>query len=342
MTKKSIWQVIDDLTKDMIPTVRNAFSASISDVTNKVILQDLVTSIRLGDVLGAFRVLGFTEAAMRPLTAAVELALERGGIAVGGTFPSILNTPTGRAVFRFDVRNSRAEAWLRDRSSSLVTRLQGEARVNLQNTMFEGLRAGDNPRTTALNVVGRINPQSGLREGGVIGLAQNQERWTARAKQQLENLDAAYFQREMRDKRFDRTVEKAIREGKPLSKEVITKLTDRYKDNLLKLRGDTIARTETIQSLNRAEWEALKQAADMGAINEQSTKREWDDVGDSRTRRSHRRMNKQQVGLDEPFKTPGGELLMHPGDTTLGASADETIACRCRVKTVIDWFEDVD
>ena len=51
-------------------------------------------------------------------------------------------------------------------------------------------------------------------------------------------------------------------------KPTIDKLITRYKSSLLKLRGDTIARTETIQSLNRSQHEALMQAADMGAVKQ--------------------------------------------------------------------------
>jgi hypothetical protein len=243
------------------------------------------------------------------------------------------------------VRNSRAEAWLRDRSSSLVTRLSEDARVNVRNVLRDGMERGVNPRNVALDMVGRIGP-NGKRVGGVIGLNQQQERWVRSARTKLEQLDASYFQMELRDKRFDNTVTRAIRDDKPLPAETIDRLITRYKDNALRYRGEMIARTEAIQSLNRSEWEATKQAVDLGAVDDSAVTRHWDSAGDSRVRWSHRSMDhkydKDGVGLDEPFVSPSGARMMFPGDVSLGAGADEVVACRCRVRTRIDWLAQID
>lgn len=343
MAKKNLNQVLDALIEKLTPVVRDAFFAAIADVTNEVILTDLITAIEQEDYEKAFRTLGMSEGAMRPLTAALESVVEQGGVAVGRTFPRVLNTTEfGRAVFRFNIRNERAENWLRDQSSGLITRIQEDTRVNIMNTLQVNMAAGNNPRTTALDIVGRIDPSSGKRVGGLIGLNQNQELWARNARNDLETLNPRYFLRLRRDKRFDSVVREAIQSGQPLTKDQIDKLISRYKDSLLKLRGEDIGRTESIQALNRAQHEAIQQASDMGAMKKNDVGREWDDAGDSRVRHSHHKMNGQVVGLDEPFKTPDGEFLMFPGDTSLGASAKEVINCRCRVKLKIDWLAGVD
>lgn len=326
----------------MTPEIREAFLAVIQDIVDNAIIVDMIDAIERGDIEAAFRAVGFSEAALRPLTAAIERAFELGGIYTGDTFPKYLNTPSGRAIFRFDPRNSRAEAWLRDHSSTLVQRLKGEALTNMRETLTEAMAAGRNPRSTALDIAGRIDPKTGHRVGGIVGLTENQMRWVANTRRDLENLDDNYFTRALRDKRFDRTVEKAIREGKPLDAETINKLVLRYKDNTLKYRAESIARTESIQSLNRAEYEAHKQAVDMGAVNQGAMKRVWDSAGDSRVRWSHRKLDGQTVGIDEPFISPSGAKMMFPGDTSLGAPADEVVMCRCRVRLKVDWLADVD
>jgi uncharacterized protein with gpF-like domain len=137
-------------------------------------------------------------------------------------------------------------------------------------------------------------------------------------------------------------VRKAIAEGKPLDQATINRLISRYKDSLLQLRGESIARTETIQSLTRSQHEAFAQATDGGAAKASDTVKVWDTAGDSRVRHSHREMDGQTVQFDEPFTTPNGEKLMHPGDSSLGASAEEIIMCRCRVKYRIDFLADLD
>lgn len=335
-------QQLDALVDLFIPQIRAAFLAAIQDIVDNVLLSRVVDAIRDGDVEAAFRALGFSDAAMRPLTAAIEHAFEQGGIMAGKTFPKWLNTPAARIVFRFDVRNSRAEGWLREHSSQLITRIEDETRKNVRNVLTVGMQDGRNPRNVALDIIGRIDPATGNRTGGIVGLTENQEYWVRGARRKLVDLNADYFNLSLRDKRFDRTVAAAIRDGKSLPSDVVDKLVMRYKDNALKYRGDMIGRTEAIHSLNRSEWEATKQAVEMGAVKESAVKREWDDVGDRRTRWSHRKMNGQLVGLDEPFVSPSGARMMHPGDTSLGAPGAEVIACRCRVRQKIDWLADLD
>ena len=56
----------------------------------------------------------------------------------------------------------------------------------------------------------------------------------------------------------------------------------------------------------------------------------WRAIHDSATRPSHVQADGQKQPLDEPFEV-GGDLLMFPGDGSLGAGADEIVNCRCRL-----------
>lgn len=339
--RPTIRQILENLIDFFSSDIRSAFLASIQNIVDNVVLADVVKAIQEGDLSKAFRALGATDAAMRPLTAAIERAFETGGVTVGNTFPKVLNTPNGRTVFRFDVRDSRAEAWLRDQSSRLVSTITEDTRVAVQQSLTASMRDGVNPRTAALDLVGRVDGPTGARVGGIIGLTPGQERWAARTEQMLKQLDAKYFTRKLRDKRFDNTVRKAIESGKPLPAETIQKLITRYRANVLKYRGEVIGRTEAIQSLNRSELEAVKQAVDMGATDPKHVRRIWDTAGDDRVRESHEQMDGQSVGLDEAFTFPDGSQAMFPGDTSLGAPAEETIQCRCRARLKVDWLAGV-
>ena len=334
---------LDALAARFTPRIKKAFLASVADIKDKAVIGAIIDAITVGDLEAAFRATGLSPAAMRPITQMIETAFEQGGITVANSAPRGITDGFGnRAVFRFDVRNSRSEAWLRDHSSSLVTRITDDTRDNIRTIIQRGVAEGRNPRNIALDIVGRINPDTGRRTGGIIGLTAPQEKWVANMRRDLNDLSEHYFTREARDKRFDSIVRKAIDSDTPLSGAKVNAIVDKYSDNLLLQRGETIARTEAIQSLNKAADDAFRQAIDEGTLKPNAVTKTWDSAGDSRVRPSHRLMDGQAVQMDEPFKTPDGAQLMFPGDTSLGAPGSEIIQCRCRVRHEVDWFADLD
>jgi len=56
--------------------------------------------------------------------------------------------------------------------------------------------------------------------------------------------------------------------------------------------------------------------------------KEWRTVGDDKVRDAHASADFQVVNADKPFIV-GGQRLMMPGDSSLGATPDNTINCRC-------------
>lgn len=199
----------------------------------------------------------------------------------------------------------------------------------IRQTVETGLADGRNPRNVALDLVGRLNRQTGRREGGIVGLTSQQAGYVINARKQLEALDAGYFDRKLRDKRFDRTVAKAIREEKPLSRADIDRILGRYADRLLAHRGEVIGRTEAIAALHAGQFEAARQLVDSGKVRADQITKVWDATGDARTRLTHAAMDGQAVKLNEAFISPSGARMLHPHDVSLGAPADEIIQCRC-------------
>ena len=337
MARPNLDRETEKLIERFVPVIRDAFFNALQTIKDQARINAMVEAIEAGNIELAFRVLGISDAALREIMRAVEQAFEDGGIMAAQTFPPVDIGGT-RAVFRFDVRNSRAEQWLRNHSSQLITRIVDEQRVAIREIIEQGMVDGRNPRNVALDIVGRIDKATGKRVGGIVGLTLAQERAVRRARKELQDLDASYFNRKRRDARFDRTVQQAIKSGKPLPADVVDKLITRYSDSLLQLRGEMIARSEAIESLNASAHEVHRQLIDTGAVKENQVQRFWDSAGDKRVRNSHRIMDGQQRSLDEPFETPGGARLMFPGDKSLGAPGDETIMCRCRVRTKVDWL----
>ena len=67
------------------------------------------------------------------------------------------------------------------------------------------------------------------------------------------------------------------------------------------------------------------------AVKAGKTKKKWIDVGDKRERKTHLEVGGTILPINEPFSV-GDSLLQFPKDTSLGASADEIVNCRCSIQ----------
>lgn len=205
------------------------------------------------------------------------------------------------------------------------------------------MAAGQNPRSTALDITGRMNRATGRREGGILGLSSTQTDAVIRARAELLSGDPDqlrnYLARARRDARFDRAILRAIKDGKPLPKGEVDRIVGRYKDRLLALRGEMIARTETLAGLNAGKEEGIRQLIDSGKVPRSAVKKRWRATGDDRTRDSHLALNDVEVGIDQPFVSPlTGAQMMFPHDQSRGAPASEVIGCRCFMEYKIDYI----
>lgn len=335
-------RLYDELLDRFGREIAEAFMAAVADLRTAADLQRVITAIEAGNVEAAVAALNLDRAAMNPVLDALRDAHTSSGQTAVSYLPLLRDASGAVLVVRFDARNPRAEAWLAEHSSGLVTRIVDDQRAAVRQALTGGMARGDNPRTTALDVVGRIDRTSGRRDGGILGLTAQQESFVASARQELASADPAvlahYLTRKRRDKRFDRSVAKAIGEGRALPAATAGRALRQYKNRLLKLRGDTIGRTESLTALRAAKHEAYKQAVDKGAVAESAVRRTWRTAGDQLVRHTHAELNGDTVGLHQPFRSPTGALLMFPGDTSLGAGAEEVIGCRCDVGYRIDFL----
>lgn len=317
-----------------------AFMEAIADITNSVTLQDVADALAAGDLDAAVDALQIEGAAFRALDDAIRQSYTAGAVQAAGALPAVRDSRGRRVVVRFDIRAPSAERWLADHSSTLITRIVDEQRVAVRAALVEGMERGQNPRSTALDIVGRMTGNQ--RSGGIIGLNGPQERTMAWVRQAFADGDTeamrAYLGLKTRDRRFDGVVRRAIENGR-ITKADADRIAGRLADRYLKLRGDTIGRTESLASLNGGRTEAFRQAAVRAGIEPETLTRVWSSTGDRRTRDAHREMDGQTVtGLEAAFTSPSGARLMYPGDTSLGASGADTINCRCRVDLRVSWM----
>ena len=320
-----------ELLKQFDKQIAQAFLQAVQLKATSVNLAELVKAIEANDINRAASIAGINRADLFPLDSAVSAAYVAGGQTVAAGAPKFA------VAFGFDGRSVRAEAWARRHVGNLVTGLVEEQVEMLRETIGTQLSQGIGPRSIATQIAGPI--VNGSRQGGFIGLSQPQAKYLLNARAELESLDASYFTRKLRDKRLDPLVRKAIRTKQSLSTEDINRLTSRYSDRLIKHRAETIARTESITALRAGRREGVQQGIEAGAIASDSMKRVWNATGDSRVRPDHAAMDGKSVsGMEQPFSLPDGSLMLYPGDTSLGASAGQTINCRCYDEYVVDWI----
>lgn len=312
-----------------------AFTQAISDIKNSTKLSELTRLISDNNINGAIRLLGLEPASFEGLEEQIYQAYRTGGL-TGSAQIGNIPTSVGSLSMNFDISAPDAVEWVRNQSSKMITELvEGQQQV-VRDVLATNLANGINPRQSALDLIGRVNDQ-GVRTGGNIGLTQQQAKWVSSARTELESLDNRYFTRELRDKRFDNLVRKAIADGKPLTKAQIDNAITQMQNKTLKYRGDVIARTESINALRAGQHESLMQAADKGDGSREDVKRFWDASGDKRTRLDHLLMEDQERTGDMPFTFPDGSQARFPGDNSLGAPAKQLIQCRCRERIEIDF-----
>jgi len=312
--------------------IRDAFLAAIRSKANSINLKDLADAIEASDFNRAVNIAGITRADLFPFDQAINGAYVAGGMTVPAAAPAFA------ASFGFDGRAIRAEAWARNHVGALVTGIVSEQVDILRETIGDQLAAGIGPRQVALDIAGRIGPGN-RRTGGIVGLDRQSLGWVKSAERELSELDGNYFTRKGRDKRMDSVIRRAIADGKPLAQADIDRAVGRYSDTLLRQRGQRIARTESITALRAGRREGVQQGIEAGAIAPDALKRVWNATGDSRTRPDHMQVDGQEVnGMNTPFTMPDGSRMLYPGDTSLGASASQTINCRCYDEYVVDWL----
>lgn len=300
------------------PAIRNAFLDAIEAHKGSLNLAAIAEALERGDIQAAVVLAQISPAKLYALDAAITAAFVAGGNMVADAAPKFA------VKFGFDGRAFRAEQWSRTNAAGLVQDITGEQAEAIRTLVGDRLGAGANAQKLAREV------------RSVVGLRPDQVRTVNNVRADLEGLSSEYFTRKLRDKRFDGLVRRAIRDGKPLSQVDIDRIAQRYAERSLAHRAEVIARTESLNALRAGRDEGVRQAMEQGAIS--NAQKVWDASGDSRVRPDHRFMDGQSVAMNEPFVAPDGSRLMYPGDTSLGASASQTVMCRCVTDYRVDWL----
>lgn len=222
---------------------------------------------------------------------------------------------------RFNAVNPAVSRFLSTYQADLVTGLTQTVRDAISQSVIDGVNAGQNPLTIARDIK------------AVIGLTPKQEQSVRNFRRYLELGDSTALDRALRDKRFDATVIRAIRDETGLKPDQIDRMVERYRERMLKYRAETIARTEAMRAVSSGQHLMWQQAVADGLIEEKQIRRKWIYRDDSRVRHAHRTiptLNPKGVGLNETFQSELGPIRF-PHDPQ--ALPENTINCRCAVVT---------
>lgn len=227
-----------------------------------------------------------------------------------------------RIGFAFDIGFGPTVQRVENYQMNLIRGITDEQERMVRAVVSRGIAEGVPPAETARS----------LRD--IVGLTPRQAESVVRYREELKQGNSNSLRRALRDRRFDRTVARAIRDGENLTDAQVDKMVEAYKRRYVAYRSMTVARTESLRAANIGSKAAIEQAISRGVITPDQVTKTWLATRDSRTRDTHRDLNGKSVqGLDTPFMTSAGNQIRHPLDPE--APAEETINCRCTLKWTV-------
>ncbi|MBP2316870.1 hypothetical protein [Azospirillum soli] len=334
---------LEDIAARLEPGMRRAFLDAIQGLRATVDPAQVAALLEHGDIAGVSDAIGLNDPAwLEAFRRSMAERFVAGGKETHAGIRDLLVdaiaqdiVPAGsdaRLTAMFGGRNLPAEKALRDYDMTLIRDIGENTRDGVRTFLEDGMVAGWNPRTTALDLCGRIE-EIGKQEGGMLGLTKTQARSVQRARDELASTDPAqirrYLGRELRDRRFDAAVLRAIRSGDAIPVEVQEKAGTAYSNRFLRYRAEVVAQTESLRSASVGQEAALLNAVATGALDAGKVRSFWVDNDDERTRDWHRKvpkLNPDGILLGDFFITPLGPMR-YPRDPD--GEAANVVGCRC-------------
>jgi hypothetical protein len=299
--------------------INSAFLDSIRQIASRIDIEALGGLIKAGRTAEAIDLVnrelarrGFPSLAQE-LTTATMVSGERVATSIAAS------RRLGAVQFVFHRNDAGSLDYLKDSIATLIRDIGDGARASVRAVILSGLEAGRNPYNVARTIRDHI------------GLTESQTRAVLNFRRGLEEGNKSVLDRALRDKRFDPTILRSLRNGAAIPPEKIDQMVSRYAARYLNYRAETIARTEALRAVNTGSYFAIRQLVEQDKIGEDEIVRRWQYTHDDKVRDAHAAvpaMNREGVGLHAHFQTPLGPLLF-PGDPK--GRPENTINCRCVV-----------
>lgn len=292
--------------------IREAFAAFVRDVKSPGVVSEIVALLQAGDTEAALQIV---DTYVTRMGAVIPRIFQDAAIAEAAVLAADLARIAPRVAIAFDPTDVAAADLMRRASLEFVREFTDKQREAVRQAVTRSMISGAGPTATA----------RAFRDA--IGLTAYQEGVVERYRVLLERGSSEALDRDLRDKRFDGTIRRSLRERKPLEPAQVDRMVERYRERMLKSRAETIATTEGTRVTSEARDEAFRQAAEASGLDLSLVDEIWNSTRDQRTRETHRAMNRQVRPFGVAFDSPSGAQLRYPGDPL--APAAEVIRCRC-------------
>lgn len=287
--------------------VREAFLNAIEKIRGTVKEAELRAALETGNVEKVVAALDLDRQIADAVKVDVLPKLEDTMIEAGRSAPAASMPKGGELQMRFDLANPNATRYLRSYDFNLIRQITDDTRAAIRGVVQNAFANGGHPYEQAKTIK------------QLVGLTDKQAQSVTNFRRMLEEGDRAALTRELRDKRHDRVLQRALGElGEGLDQDQIDTMVARYANNALAARAENIARTETINAAQAGQQLAWEQATEKGLLERTKLRQGWMVTPDDRLCLLCAvipEMNPAGVPLGGYFKTPLGPVArptLHP------------------------------
>ena len=301
-------------------TLRAGYLNWIKRATTKGVLEGVAASVLVSNI-------------ERVLRLADTFAVEYANL-LGNSFVTIANREAdvmtvrlavlSKAGENLDLTDQRLIQILNRNKLNLSTNLTRQQRDSIRLGLITGLQRGE------------TTEQIARRYRNTLGLSISQTRALENYQRSLEQTSQSALTYALRNPKYDSAVERAIDTNDVLTTTQIERMVGSYAMNLRTARAETIAATESLKIVNQARNMAVRQVAERSGAVVANGRKRWLATSSADPRNDHAAMVGEEVGMDEPFRLPGGVRMMYPGDTSLGAGPRHVINCKCGIEYIME------
>jgi hypothetical protein len=321
---------VEALLRTQTAAIRKAFVEAMAKASGTIDTAALVRLLEAGNIEAAAQLFRLDQGTLYPLQRAIQDAFIGGGLAVTQDLPKGL---AGR--FSFDGAHPRAVALATEQAAALVTNISDDAIINARKVISEGLQSNRSTNSIARDLGGRR--VGNRRVGGVIGLDGPQTDRAIRIRSMLNDPEQirGYFIKDRKtgrmkprykesDRRFDKLVRDAIKNGKALSQADVDRVTDAYKAKATGARAKRVAEAEAFKAQTQGRDESYAQMLDRDDV--EGVTKEWRRGFADDPREDHTAMDGTVIEFNETFNFPDASMK-HSHDPAGGPK--HNVKCSC-------------
>lgn len=314
--------------------IAEAFKASVFGLRKEVPTEGFIAALRdngpeAAVVFLAIEPGGYTEfraALIAGLTAA--LMFEAGDMKRPRTF-----------VIRVISTTPAIDRWIDRNVTDVIQKFVYATQDGLRETILRMIADGSSPEAIARMVLGSSTAPH--RPGSLLGLDRPQMDQVQTMRERLLSGNPVemrkVFGMKNRDRRSDRSIQKAIDEGRPVPRDLVDHIAGRSADRMFGKRTAGMAVTMARIAERSGMHEAYRQVIDRLGLSDDAVTKIWlRGPGGDDPRKQHTQVNLVEVvGLDEPFIMPDGTPMAFAHDPAGGAK--HCANCTCETEYVIDY-----